>query len=108
MGKADIRNWLSMWANLGDPYVSRACLDDSWEEPVIKFILGRLAKGDVFVDTGANIGWVTLLAAQKIRELGAGHVVSFEPRSELFQEHGAVRARERARSICHAIPNGFG
>ena len=83
--KTDIRNRLSMWVNLGDPYVSRACLDDSWEEPVVKFILGRLAKGDVFVDIGANIGWFTLLAAQKIRELGAGHVVSFEPRSDLFR-----------------------
>jgi FkbM family methyltransferase len=83
--KTDIRNGLSMWVNLGDPYVSRACLYDSWEEPVVRFILGRLAKGDVFVDIGANIGWFTLLAAQKFRELGAGHVVSFEPRSDLFK-----------------------
>ena len=83
--KTDIRNGLSMWVNLGDPYVSRACLYDSWEEPVVRFIFARLAKGDVFVDIGANIGWFTLLAAQKFRELGAGHVVSFEPRSDLFK-----------------------
>jgi len=70
---------------LRDPYVSRACLDDAWEEPVVRFILSRIVKGDVFIDIGANIGWFTLLVAQRLRELGSGHVVAFEPRSDLYK-----------------------
>jgi hypothetical protein len=44
-----------------------------------------LAKGDVFIDIEAN-------RCKKIRELGARHVVSFEPRSDLF--------RNMERSVC--------
>ena len=83
--RTDIRNDLAIWVNLGDANVSRGCLDDRWEEPVVRFILGRLRKGDVFVDVGANIGWFTLLAGRKLSELGGGHVVSFEPQSEIFR-----------------------
>jgi FkbM family methyltransferase len=83
--RSDIRNGLSMWVNLRDIYVSRACLNDNWEEPVVKFIFGRLEKGDIFVDIGANIGWFTLLVSQKLREFGSGRVVAFEPRNDLYE-----------------------
>lgn len=39
----------------------------------------------MFADIGANIGWFTVLAANRFRELGAGRVVAFEPRSDLFK-----------------------
>lgn len=81
--KTDIRNGLGMWVNLRDPHVSRACLHDNWEEPVVSFVLSHLKKGDGFIDIGANIGWFSLIAGQRLKNLGGGQVVAFEPRSDL-------------------------
>ena len=96
---AEIRNGLSIWVNLHDMHVSLACLYDSWENGVVAFILRRIGKGDVFIDIGANIGWFTLLVAQRLRELGAGHVVAFEPRSDLH--------KMAARSVHDSGLDGF-
>lgn len=81
--KTDIRDGLSMWVNLRDPHVSRACLHNNWEEPVVQFILSHLKKDDGFIDIGANIGWFSLIAGQRLKSLGGGQVVAFEPRSDL-------------------------
>lgn len=81
--KTDIRDGLSMWVNLRDAHVSRACLMDNWEEPVVQFILSRLQKGDGFIDVGANIGWFSLIVGQRLKTLGGGQVTGFEPRSDL-------------------------
>lgn len=55
-----------------------------YEEDVLDFIKDNLAKGDVFVDIGANIGDHTLFAS---RVVGVdGQVVAFEPISKLIKQ----------------------
>ncbi len=44
------------------------------EGPIDRFIRTSLRRGDVFVDVGANVGYYTLLAAQK-----GAYIVSVEP-----------------------------
>ena len=83
--KTDIRNGLSIWVDLHDKHVSWGCFNDNWEEPTVRFILNRIAEGEIFIDIGANVGWFTLLVAQKMRQLGSGHVVAFEPRQNLYE-----------------------
>lgn len=48
----------------------RSYSDDLWhvlpwrEQAVVKTVKGRLGKGDIFVDAGANIGFYTILASR--------------------------------------------
>ncbi len=53
-----------MWAGCYEPHV-RKCLES------------LLAEGDIFVDVGAHIGYVTMIAAQRVGS--QGRVFSFEP-----------------------------
>lgn len=48
-----------------------------WEPCVSAWIRGRLKKGDVAVDVGANIGWFTLLMSRQVGP--EGEVIAFEP-----------------------------
>jgi FkbM family methyltransferase len=82
--KTDIRDGLGLWVNLCDAHVSRACLAEGWEPGVTRFLLSRIKRGDIFIDIGANIGWFTIVVGNKLRELGAGQVLAFEPRGDLF------------------------
>lgn len=85
---------LKLWIDLHDAHVSLGCLQDNYEPAETKFIMDRLAPGDTFVDIGANVGWFTIHAADKVG--AAGRVHSFEPRT---QTHGLL-----TRSI---TDNGF-
>lgn len=68
-----------MWVNLADKFVSFGCLIDNYE-PAETAVFSRLIEpGFNIADVGANIGWFTLLAAQKLRDGGGGHVFAFEP-----------------------------
>ena len=78
---AEIRHGLKIWLDLLDAGVASGVLQDNWEAAETNFILSILRPGDVFVDVGANIGWFTILAAQKVGP--GGHVHAFEPRSDL-------------------------
>ena len=48
-----------------------------WEPEVTSVILSIIGRGMTFVDVGANNGYYTLLAAEKVGT--EGHVYSFEP-----------------------------
>lgn len=51
--------------------------DDSESFDVIESELMKLNEGDVFVDIGANIGYLTILASKRVG--ASGHVYSYEP-----------------------------
>jgi FkbM family methyltransferase len=61
-----------------DLHVSRQIRDQGiWEPYESALIYQMLQPGDCFVDVGANIGYFTLLAAQRVGE--SGRVFAFEP-----------------------------
>jgi len=72
-----------MWINTADYYVSRGCVEDSWEPDETNFIRQFLKRGDAFVDIGANIGWFTTLAALIVGPDGS--VTAFEPQPVIKQ-----------------------
>lgn len=49
----------------------------TYEPGVSSLIVQALSEGDVMIDVGANIGWHTLLAAEKVGP--QGHVYAIEP-----------------------------
>ena len=74
-----------IYINLSDLGVSSEIfLFDDFEVQNEKFILDTLKPNETFLDIGANIGWFTLIAAQKIQndwrsEMGEiGKVIGFE------------------------------
>jgi len=73
-----IEDRIRLWIDLGDAGVSRWCLTGSFEPVETKFVLGLLKPGMSFVDIGANIGWFTVQAADRVGP--QGHVTAFEPR----------------------------
>jgi FkbM family methyltransferase len=48
------------------------------------FLLHFLRPNDLFIDIGANIGWYSLIAAQKIK--AENHIYAFEPASNAYQK----------------------
>ncbi|MGH9775346.1 MAG: FkbM family methyltransferase [Candidatus Acidiferrales bacterium] len=54
---------------------------DAYREDA-EFILGRLREGDTFIDVGANVGHLTLLAALRVGP--AGSVIAIEPHPRTF------------------------
>jgi FkbM family methyltransferase len=52
----------------------------TYEEGVIHFMKQHLVPGDIFIDVGANIGWLSCIAAQLIKE--NGKVLAFEAHPE--------------------------
>lgn len=48
-----------------------------WEPDISVFVARRLAPGDTFVDVGANVGYFSLLAADRVGP--SGRVVAIEP-----------------------------
>jgi FkbM family methyltransferase len=80
-----------------------------WEPLVSRFIQKRLKPGDVVVDVGANIGYMSLCAAQRV---GAdGRVVSVEASGRMFNALRANLDRNRAsnvRAVHGAVSDAFG
>lgn len=56
----------------------------TYEAGTLSVILGSLRKGDTLVDAGANIGLMSLAAAQKVGPGGAVH--AFEPVPDVFSQ----------------------
>src|SRR5690606_39869903 len=60
------------------------------------WLSGRLARGDVFVDVGANIGYYTVLSAKRVGP--HGHVVAIEA----FQDISAALTQHINRNhLCN-------
>lgn len=63
---------------MGDLYFNGPA---SYEPRTTRFIMARVARGQTFVDVGANVGYFSLLAASRVgRE---GRVYAFEPNTNL-------------------------
>jgi FkbM family methyltransferase len=72
-------------------------------EPETTALVAKLSAGAVFVDVGANVGYFTRLAAERVG--AAGRVYAFEPEPSNF----AALLRNTARySHVHAIPAAVG
>jgi FkbM family methyltransferase len=67
-----------MWLDLGDRYVSRACLMDNYEPVESGFVRRTLKPDSIFLDIGANIGWFTMIGSTILGD--KGHIHAFEPR----------------------------
>lgn len=83
---AEPRPGLRLWVDLEDHGVSRPCMINAFEPLETAFIESYLRPGMWFVDVGANIGWYTLLAAQRVGPTGG--VIAVEPRPDSAERLG--------------------
>lgn len=82
-----------------DRFVSRCLREEGvWEPFETSLVTAVLAEGDVFVDVGANIGYFSLLAADRVGDSGA--VYAFEPDPE---NHALLCASAAANGLHHVI-----
>jgi FkbM family methyltransferase len=65
-----------LWLNI-DPRFDSHFLEKVYESKVQELLAAHLKPGDCFFDVGANIGFISLLAAQLVGQ--SGKVVAFEP-----------------------------
>ena len=68
-----------------------------WEPDVSHVIEHRLKAGEVFVDVGANVGYHTLLAAQRVGP--TGRVVAVEPAPRTFELLRRNLQRNQVRNV---------
>jgi FkbM family methyltransferase len=67
----------------------------TYEPALVRFLRDELRRGDVMVDVGAHIGVHALAAAARLRRLGGGSVVAFEPAHDSASKLRAAAARNR-------------
>jgi hypothetical protein len=67
----------------------------TYEPALVRFLRDELRRGDVMVDVGAHIGVHALTAAARLRRLGGGTVVAFEPARDSASRLRAAAARNR-------------
>jgi FkbM family methyltransferase len=67
----------------------------TYEPALVRFLRDELRRGDVMVDVGAHIGVHALTAAARLRRLGGGAVVAFEPAHDSASTLRAAAARNR-------------
>jgi FkbM family methyltransferase len=71
----------------------------TYEPALVRFLHDELHRGDVMVDVGAHIGVHALTAAARLRRLGGGTVVAFEPAHDSASKLRAAAARNRLELI---------
>lgn len=59
-------------------------LTDAWDPGVTKVLLDNLSAGMVFLDIGANVGYFSLLAAERVGP--AGRVIAVEPNPTVVRQ----------------------
>jgi FkbM family methyltransferase len=69
----------------------------TYEPAVVRFLHDELRRGDVMADVGAHIGVHALTAAARLRRLGGGAVVAFEPAHDSAARLRAAAARNRLK-----------
>ncbi|WP_350279637.1 FkbM family methyltransferase [Kribbella sp. HUAS MG21] len=77
-----------------------------YEPAVRRFLLSELRRGDVVMDVGANIGVPALTAARRLKELGGGRVIAFEPAADSVAKLGAGAARNGVQ--LEVVPTALG
>jgi FkbM family methyltransferase len=94
-----------------DRYLSRRIREEGiWEPFETSIVLASLAPGAVFVDVGANIGYFSVLAADRVGD--SGRVFAFEPDPDnfsLLQSNLALNGvTRRVSPVCAALSDGDG
>ncbi|MEU4192810.1 FkbM family methyltransferase [Kribbella sp. NPDC026611] len=64
-----------------------------YEPAVHQFLRAELRPGDVVLDVGANIGVHALAAAQRLKQLGGGRAIAFEPAADSVEKLQAAAKR---------------
>ncbi|MGW1340977.1 FkbM family methyltransferase [Kribbella sp. NPDC002412] len=77
-----------------------------YEPAVRRFLLSELRQGDVVLDVGANIGLHALTAASRLKQLGGGRVIAFEPAADCLAKLHA--AAERNGVQVDVVPAALG
>lgn len=68
-----------------------------WEPHLTRWIVRRLAPGDVFIDVGANVGYYSLLASKLVGETGS--VVAIEASPATFKALESNLGFNRVRNV---------
>lgn len=76
------------------------------EQTELRWLIGRLQPGDLFIDCGANIGLWTLVAAARVGE--SGHIVSYEPNPSTVKRLKANIRRNNMENIVSVIEAAAG
>jgi len=92
----------TLWFDAADrhvtPWVRRQGV---WEADVMKLLTRALRPGGVFVDVGANVGFHTVLAAQRVGPAGTVHAV--EPAPWTLALLRANLARHEVDAVVHDV-----
>lgn len=94
-----------VYGNTEDTIQSRIYFFGLWEPCLTRWISQSLKSGDVFVDCGANIGYFSLLASQRVGSEGA--VIAVEMSETIMSQlkrHLAVNGTTNV--VCHAVALG--
>lgn len=84
--------------NLQEPIAFHAFIDGVYEPRLIEFLRRSLRTGDTFVDVGANIGAISLLAIDMVGE--SGRVLALEPSPNVFPYLSLSIEEARLRNLC--------
>lgn len=88
----------SMWLNPQNGAVDHYLfMHKNWEMDIGSVIVRELKPGDTFVDVGANIGYFSLLSAQRVGQ--EGRVIAFEPLSRIAKQCGENVAVNNFRNV---------
>jgi FkbM family methyltransferase len=80
----------------------------TYEPAVLRFLHQELRAGDVLADVGAHIGIHALAAAARMRRLGGGTVLAFEPARDSAGKLRAAAAQNRLDVIVVEVALGAG
>lgn len=95
------KRWLSTSGTHG-------CWLGTYEAPLQRLLADALRPGDVFYDIGANVGFFSLLASQRV---GAGRVIAFEPlpaNLELLRRNLALNGADNVSIVDAAVADTSG
>jgi FkbM family methyltransferase len=95
--------------DLRDLVQSRVYYFGVWEPSLTALVEQRLQPGDVFVDVGANVGYFSLLAAQRVGPAGSVVSVEASPRvAELLRGNVALTGADNVRVLNVAAADRHG
>lgn len=92
------RHGATIVLNPNDPVISGALTFGVYENSETSFLCQVFRPGMTFLDVGANVGYYTALAIQRIGE--AGRIIALEPDRQSFQYLERTVAANNGRNVC--------
>src|SRR5438067_1635253 len=99
----EIANNLRLFVDLADTQVGLNVITGSYEIEEREFILATLKPGDIALDIGANIGFFSILMAERVGP--EGHIYAFEPlkrNASLLEQSVAENGFQTRLTLTHA------